>query len=59
MVEKNSDQWSYKFGRIEGMRDLILMLEEPCAHGTLCADTSKAMKKDCDICWEEIKNEFC
>ena len=53
------DKWSYKFGRKEGMRDLIFILEESCPHGTLCEDSSKAMRKDCGICWEEIKNEYC
>lgn len=56
------DKWSYKFGRKEGMREgirtLISILEEICPHDTLCADTSKAMKKDCDLCWKEIKSEY-
>ena len=45
------DKWAYKFGRKEGMRDLILMLEELCPHNM--------MKKDCGVCWNEIKKEYC
>ncbi len=30
-------------------------LELPCPHGTLAADTSKASKRECELCWEVFK----
>jgi hypothetical protein len=32
-------------------------LDAPCPHGTLCADTSGASRRSCDICWSELLKE--
>ncbi len=34
---------------------LIERLDEPCPHGTKVEDTSRANKRECEICWQELK----
>ena len=36
-------------------REFVDLLEEPCPHGTLAADTSHAMKRECETCWQSFK----
>lgn len=43
---------AYDQGRKDGVLAGIEWGEEVCPHGTLAADTSKAMKRECEQCWE-------
>lgn len=38
-------------------KTVVEELDEPCPHGTLCEDTSKASKHECPICWAEFCKE--
>lgn len=29
-----------------------------CPHGTLCVDTSKALRRECESCWQAFEREF-
>ena len=36
----------------EGRREVIEWADKLCPHGTLSADTSRAYRRECEICWQ-------
>ena len=39
------------------VRKLEQWSEGMCPHGTQAADTSRAYRRECDLCWGELKQE--
>ena len=43
--------------RQEGRREVVEYADELCPHGTLSADTSRAYRRECEICWQAKRKE--